>query len=57
MRAKAVAEPNSELHMEVNMLAPVASKMPRIPYAVRRARKGAAMRSKCAIWKRLVWAL
>jgi hypothetical protein len=49
MSAKAVAEPNSELHMDVNMLAPVALKMPSIPYVVRRARKGDAMRSHFAI--------
>jgi hypothetical protein len=49
MRAKAVAEPNSELHMDVNMLAPVASKMPSTPYAARKARKGEAMRSQYTI--------
>lgn len=51
MSAKAVAEPNSELHVDVNMLVPVASKIPSIPYAVRRARKGDARRSHLAICK------
>jgi hypothetical protein len=49
--AKAVAEPNSELHMDVNMLAPVASKIPSIPYAVRRARNRHTRRSHLTIWE------
>lgn len=49
MSAKAVVEPNSELHMDVNILAPVASKIPSIPYAVRKARKGDARRSHFTI--------
>jgi hypothetical protein len=48
--AKTVAEPNSELHMDVNMLAPVVLKIPSIPYAARRARKGDARRSYFTIW-------
>jgi hypothetical protein len=42
MRERAVADPNSELHIDVNMLVPVALKIPRMPYAVRRARNGDA---------------
>ena len=49
MRAKAVAEPNRELHMEVNMLAPVALKIPSIPYAVRRTKNGEDRRSRFTI--------
>jgi hypothetical protein len=48
--ARAVAEPNSELQMDVNMWAPVALKIPRIPYAVRRARNGDAINSHFTIW-------
>jgi hypothetical protein len=47
--ANAVAEPNRELHMDVKSLAPVASKTPIIPYAVRNARKGDANSSHFAI--------
>jgi hypothetical protein len=52
MKAKAVAEPKSELHMDVNILAPVALKIPSIPYAVRKARKGDARSSHLTIWER-----
>ena len=51
MRAKAVAEPNSGLHMEVNIWAPMASKMPSMPYAARKARKGEARSSHLTIWR------
>lgn len=54
MRAKAVAEPNSELHIEVNILAPVASKTPSMPYAVRKARNGEARSSHLTICGRSV---
>lgn len=49
MRASAVAEPNRELHMDVNMSAPMASNMPTMPYAVRSARKGADRSSNLTI--------
>jgi len=47
--ARVVAEPKRELHMDVNMLAPVALKMPMMPYAVRSARKGDANSSHFTI--------
>ncbi|KAL7775838.1 hypothetical protein CFE70_006250 [Pyrenophora teres f. teres 0-1] len=49
MSAKAATEPNSEFHMDVNMLAPMARKIPSVPYIVRRTRKGNAMESHLTI--------